>query len=343
MTSRNGTQEHAPSVLEVSDLTVGFPMERARVGLAVDGLNLEVRAGETLGIVGESGSGKSVSLRALLGIVPSPGRVLGGRAIWKGQRDLLQLSRSELREVRGKEIAMVFQDPKESLDPVYSIGDQLIETLTKRRGQSRRDAKARAAELLEKVGIPSAGRRLRDYPHQLSGGMRQRVMIAIAIACEPALLLADEPTTALDVTIQDQILSLLEELQEESGMAIVLVSHDLGVIAGACDKVAVMYAGRIVELGGVDQVVGGPRHPYTGGLLATVPAPAGTDGPRLEAIPGQPPSIGDLPEGCSFAPRCRFSSDACQAIGGALDDRSDGHLSACPFVNVSEHHDRAII
>jgi oligopeptide/dipeptide ABC transporter ATP-binding protein len=328
-------------LLAVSGLTVGFPT-REGYALAADRVEFEIAPGETLGIVGESGCGKSVSMRALLGIVPSPGVVLGGNAIWSGERDLLQLDRRGWSEVRGKQIAMIFQDPQESLNPVYSVGDQLGEALTKRAGLSRTAARRRAVELLHRVGIPAPERRMRDYPHQLSGGMRQRVMIAIALACDPALLLADEPTTALDVTIQDQILSLLADLQEERGMAVVMVSHDLGVIAQSCERVAVMYAGRVVEAGSVDDVLLSARHPYTGGLLAAVPSMPGEHRQAsLQAIPGQAPAITQLPEGCSFAPRCRFARDECRAVDMALDDQRDEHRSACPYVDVS-NADRAV-
>ncbi|HET6447583.1 MAG TPA: ABC transporter ATP-binding protein, partial [Conexibacter sp.] len=312
-------------LLEVSGLRIGFPTHEG-VALAADGVEFSVRAGETLGLVGESGCGKSVSLRSLVGAVPVPGRVLGGTALWRGERDLLTLARDELREVRGKQIAMIFQDPQESLNPVYSVGDQLLEVLTKRLGMRRAEARTRAVELLDHVGIPSAQRRLRDYPHHLSGGQRQRVMIALAIACRPALLLADEPTTALDVTIQDQILSLLADLQAELGMAVILVSHDLGVIAQSCDRVAVMYAGHVVEGGEVDEVLLAPRHPYTAGLLAAVPRmPEQGRAATLEAIGGQPPVITNLPPGCAFAPRCKHAREDCVEVPMTLDDPPNGH------------------
>ncbi|ADB53494.1 ABC transporter ATP-binding protein [Conexibacter woesei] len=326
-------------LLDVSGLTIGFPTSTGHA-LAADGVGFGVDAGETLGLVGESGCGKSVSLRSLLGVIPRPGRVLGGTAMWRGERDLLDASRGDWRAVRGREIAMIFQDPQQSLNPVYSIGDQLVEVLTKRAGRTRRDARARAVELLDRVGIPSARERLRDYPHQLSGGMRQRVMIAIAIACEPALLLADEPTTALDVTIQDQILSLLADLQAESGMALILVSHDLGVIGQACDRVSVMYAGRVVESGDVDEVLLAPRHPYTRGLLAAVPAMPGEQrSERIAAIPGQPPTIADLPPGCSFAPRCGLARAECALVPMELDRRAGAHRSACPFADAARRQE----
>ena len=336
--SASGSAQNAASgapLLQVSGLTIGFPLHEGHA-LAANAVEFEVNAGKTLGLVGESGSGKSVSLRALLGVVPSPGKVLGGTAMWKGADDLLALPQSELREVRGKQIAMVFQDPSDSLNPVYTIGDQLEEVLTKRGGRTRGDARRRAVELLARVGIPAPDRRVRDYPHQLSGGMRQRVMIAMAIACDPVLLLADEPTTALDVTIQDQILSLLADLQAEYGMALILVSHDFGVIGQVCDRVAVMYAGRVVETGTVDQVLETPRHPYTAGLLAAVPGTPGEERRLARGIPGQPPTITNLPEGCAFRPRCPWVRPDCRAVSMDLDDQIAGHRSACPFVDASQ-------
>ena len=335
--------EQAPPVVSVRDLAIGFPTAGG-TALAVQGVGFEAFQGETLGIVGESGCGKSLSLRALLGIVPEPGAVLGGEIAWKGELDLRRDER-RLRAMRGREISMIFQDPLESLNPVYSVGDQLMEVLRKRAGLSRAAAKARAIELLDRVGIPSAAQRLRDYPHRLSGGMRQRVMIAIAIACGPELLLADEPTTALDVTIQDQILSLLVELQQESGLAILLVSHDLGVIAQMADRIAVMYAGRVVETGTVDEVLNAPRHPYTAALIASAPeAVAGgveAVGGRLETIGGSPPSIMELPAGCAFAPRCRYAEDRCVEVDMRLDAGPGAHASACPVVDADDERRRA--
>jgi oligopeptide/dipeptide ABC transporter ATP-binding protein len=318
-------------LLAVRDLTIGFPTADG-VALAVQDVSLSASAGETLGIVGESGCGKSVSLRALLGLVPEPGRVLGGEIAWGGA-DLLRLDRRAMREVRGREISMIFQDPMESLNPVFSVGDQLVEVLRKRKGLARGAARRRAVELLDRVGIPSAAQRLRDYPHQLSGGMRQRVMIAIAIACEPRLLLADEPTTALDVTIQDQILTLLAELQRETGLAMLLVSHDLGVVAQVADRVAVMYAGRVVETGPVEQVLEAPRHPYTAGLIASAPHGSAGSGARLETIGGSPPSIVDRPAGCAFAPRCGHAVERCAEVDMRLDAAE--HATACPILDVS--------
>ena len=324
----------ATPLLRVSGLTVGFPAAE-QVALAVDGVGFEAFPGETLGIVGESGCGKSMSLRALLGIVPAPGTVLAGEVAWEGEVDLLR-EPERMRAMRGREISMVFQDPMESLDPVYSIGDQLTEVLRRRAGHSRTAARTRAVELLDRVGIPSAAQRLRSYPHELSGGMRQRVMIAIAIACGPRLLLADEPTTALDVTIQDQILSLLAELQRETRLTILLVSHDLGVIAQMADRIAVMYAGHVVETGSADEVLDAPRHPYTAALIASAPDATGAvQGTRLETIGGSPPTITELPAGCVFQPRCRHARPACGEVEMTLDRGPGEHASACPMVDAS--------
>jgi peptide/nickel transport system ATP-binding protein len=326
----------ATPLVRVEGLTIGFPSASAGTAVAVRGVSLEAFPGETLGIVGESGCGKSLSLRALLGLVPEPGAVLAGEITWKGEVDLVR-DQARLRSMRGREISMIFQDPMESLNPVYSVGDQLTEVLRLRAGLSRSAARARAVELLDRVGIPSAAQRLRDYPHQLSGGMRQRVMIAIAIACGPELLLADEPTTALDVTIQDQILSLLAELQQESGLTILLVSHDLGVIAQMADRIAVMYAGHVVETGTVDQVLSAPRHPYTMALIASAPeaVEAGAGG-RLMTIGGAPPTITELPAGCAFAPRCRHAQPRCAEVDMRLDRGPGEHASACPVVDAND-------
>jgi peptide/nickel transport system ATP-binding protein len=335
-TSPSPSQEGRAPLVRVRGLTVDFPTADGDA-LAANQVGFDVWPGEMLGIVGESGCGKSVSLRALVGLVPFPGEVVDGEITWQGEVDLLQLDRKRRREMRGTDISMVFQDPWESLDPVYSVGDQLMEVLRKRARLPRDQARLRAIELLDRVGIPSANARLRDYPHQLSGGMRQRVMIAIAIACKPALLLADEPTTALDVTIQDQILSLLADLRKNDGLSIVLVSHDLGVIAQTCDRVAVMYAGRVVETGLINQVLDSPRHPYTAALIASAPRMAGGGGrpDRLRAIDGTPPSIGQLPTGCTFAPRCVYARDVCADVDMSLDKDPSAHASACPIVDAS--------
>jgi peptide/nickel transport system ATP-binding protein len=298
---------------------------------AVDGIDLDVKAGEVLGLVGESGCGKSVTLRSLVRLVRPPGRI-EGRAIWQG-KDLLALPERELRDVRGKQIAMIFQEPMTALNPVLTIRQQIDENLKAHTGLGRAERARRAIELLDLVGIPSAAERLDSYPHQFSGGMRQRVMIAIALASQPRLLLADEPTTALDVTIQDQILKLLLELRDRLGMSVLLVTHDLGVVAQTCDRVAVMYAGRIMEVGPVVEVFRNPRHAYTLGLLGSIPNGGAIREP-LRSIEGAPPSPVDLPRGCPFAPRCTFVTDACRPRRPDLVRVAPDHLSACV------HHDQ---
>jgi oligopeptide/dipeptide ABC transporter ATP-binding protein len=315
----------ANPLLEVSNLRVSFPGETAPV-TAVNDVSFAVRAGRTLGLVGESGCGKSVTLRALIAMAPEPAQVIGGRVLFDGE-DVLGQPRRSLERLRGSRISMIFQDPGASLDPVLSVGAQLTEVLRVKRGVGRREARTEAVALLERVGIPAAARRLRDFPHQLSGGMRQRVMIALAMATSPDLLLADEPTTALDVTIQDQILALLADLQAETDMAMILVSHDLAVIGEHCHEVAVMYAGRIVEFGDVDDVLDNPRHPYTAGLLAAMPHVHQHRGEPLVAIGGQPPDLADLPAGCSFAPRCFHAAPRCRTAPMILDRAEHG--SAC--------------
>jgi peptide/nickel transport system ATP-binding protein len=322
-------------ILAVDGLIVGFPGLEGPT-LAVRGVSFSVGPGETLGIVGESGCGKSLTLRALIGLVPEPGSVLAGAVTWQGAQQLLG-EEEQLREVRGREISMIFQDPLQSLNPVFSIGDQLTEVLRLRAGLSRRDARQRAVHLLDRVGIASASARLGDFPHQLSGGMRQRVMIAIALACDPVLLLADEPTTALDVTVQDQILSLLAELQAENGMSTVLVSHDLGVIAQMADQVAVMYAGHFVETGSCDEILLSPRHPYTAALISSAPRASTASGSaRFAAIGGSPPTIEQVPVGCPFAPRCDFATAGCGEVDMSLDAELGAHRSACPMTDLSE-------
>jgi oligopeptide/dipeptide ABC transporter ATP-binding protein len=322
--------DRAEALLAVRDLVTLFPTATGAAA-AANQISLELRAGETLGLVGESGSGKSVTCRSIMRLVPEPGQIVAGSIQFDG-RDLLALSRREMRSIRGGEISMIFQDPMSSLNPVYTIGDQIIETLRLHRGMSRSTARARAEELLNRVGISSARQRLRAYPHEFSGGMRQRAMIAIAISCNPKLLLADEPTTALDVTIQDQILSLLLELQAENGMAILLVSHDLGVIAQTCDRVAVMYAGHVVEQASVRDLFASPKHPYTVALLAALPELAQASRERrLKPIQGQPPDIARLSEGCPFAPRCDHARELCTDVSMALVQVDVGHDTACPF------------
>jgi oligopeptide/dipeptide ABC transporter ATP-binding protein len=316
-----------PSLLSVEDLHVEFWTRRGTV-YAVNGISFDIAAGETLGIVGESGCGKSVTSLALLGILPRNGRVPKGRALFAG-RDLLQLSDAELRAVRGREIAMIFQDPMTSLNPVLTIGRQIREALETHFGTDRDEAERRAAGLLDRVGIPNPNQRLRDYPHQFSGGMRQRAMIAMALACEPKLLIADEPTTALDVTIQAQILDLLRELVAERDAALILITHDLGVVAGMCERVNVMYAGTFMETGSAEQVFAHPRNPYTLGLLQSVPR---LDMPRqaqLRPIEGNPRDMLSPPRSCPFQPRCRYEVEASRREVPPLEEVEPGHSVAC--------------
>jgi oligopeptide/dipeptide ABC transporter ATP-binding protein len=318
-------------LLEVRRLTVGFPTMRG-ILLAADHVDLALSPSQTLGIVGESGCGKSVTLRAIMDMVPKPGEILSGEVVWRG-RSIVGPGASGMESVRGREITMIFQDAGAALNPVYSVGSQLSEVLRVRLGLSRKEAAERAVGLLRSVGIPSPAERARDYPHQLSGGMRQRVMIAMAVAPGPKLLLADEPTTAVDVTVQQQILALLVELQEQTGMAVILVSHDLAVIGETCDTVAVMYAGHVVERGSRDEVIESPRHPYTKALLAAelVFDPEARRS-CLETIGGRPPDLGDLPPGCPFQERCPAVRPACRDVSMVLDREWPGHGSACPFV-----------
>jgi oligopeptide/dipeptide ABC transporter ATP-binding protein len=318
-------------LLSIRDLTVAFP-SRAGVLLAANRVELALRPGRTLGLVGESGCGKSVTLRTIIRMTPAPGEVIAGAVLWH-DRDLMSLSPAEMRRIRGREITMIFQDPGASLNPVQPVGTQIAEVLRLKLGLGRSEARARAVELLRSVGIPSPTERAREYPHQLSGGMRQRVMIAMAVAPGPGLLLADEPTTALDVTVQEQILSLLMQLQEESGMAMILVSHDLGVIAQTCDDAAVMYAGYVVERGPTDAVINSPRHPYTRALLAAelVFEPLQSRS-RLETIGGQVPDLGDLPPGCPFQARCLHARPECREVPMTLDRPAHEHGSTCPIV-----------
>ena len=324
------TAAPARALLTVRGLSVGFPTQ-AGLLLAVHDIDLAVASGEVVGLVGESGSGKSMTCRAIMDLVPPPGAILSGQIELAG-RDLLSLPPRERRRVRGREVAMVFQDPLSSLNPVFTVGHQIEEVLLRRVGMPRRRARTRAVELLDRVGIPSPAKRLRAYSHELSGGMRQRIMIALALAAEPRLLLADEPTTSLDVTIQDQILHLLLDLRSETGMSIVLVSHDMGVIAQTCDRVAVMYAGYIVEAGTVGEIFARPRHPYTRALLEAIPRlETGRHAGELRAIPGQPPDLARLEGGCPFRPRCPAARAECAAVPMDLLQVAPGHVSACPF------------
>jgi len=315
-------------LLEVNDLRVEFRTDEGTLR-AVDGVSFSIEPGATLGIVGESGSGKSVTSLALLGLVPQPpGRVTSGSAHFRG-RDLLRLSHRELSAIRGNRIAMIFQDPMTSLNPFLTIADQLTEVTRLHLGHRRRQALDHAVDMLEQVGIPDPGRRIFEYPHQFSGGMRQRVMIAMALTCKPDVLIADEPTTALDVTIQAQILELIRRLQQSYGTAMILITHDLGVVAQVCDRVNVMYAGRFVEEAPVEQIFKAPRHPYTIGLLASLPRIAGPSIGRLTPIPGQPPHLAHLEPGCAFRPRCSVAIERCALEAPPLIEIGEGLRSAC--------------
>jgi oligopeptide transport system ATP-binding protein len=313
-------------LLEVDDLTVEFRSTRGTVH-AVNSVSFGIDEGEALGVVGESGSGKTVTAMALMRLLQEPPARIKGSAHFMG-RDLLQMSRSEIRMVRGGEIAMIFQDPMTSLNPVLTVERQITETLELHTDMNAREARTRAIELLELVGIADAERRVRDYPHQFSGGMRQRVMIAMAVACDPKLLIADEPTTALDVTIQAQITDLVRRLRAELGTAIMWISHDLGVVAGLCDRAHVMYAGHVVETGSVDEIFDDHRHPYTQGLLNSIPRLDSRPDRRLDPIQGQPPDLVKPPPGCPFQPRCPYSIDRCQQMP-PLDYVGPGHRKAC--------------
>jgi oligopeptide/dipeptide ABC transporter ATP-binding protein len=315
------------ALLDVRDLEVRFWTGRGIIH-AVNGVSFDIAPGETLGIVGESGCGKSVTSLALLGILPRAGRVTKGAARFEG-RDLIGLSDDELRTIRGKDIAMIFQDPMTSLNPVLTIGRQIREALETHFDMGKKEAEQRAGELLDRVGIPSAKMRLRDYPHQFSGGMRQRAMIAMALACEPKLLIADEPTTALDVTIQAQILNLLRELVAERDTALILITHDLGVVAGMCERVNVMYAGMFMETGAAEQVFGRPRHPYTLGLLQSVPRLDAARKRALQPIEGNPRDMLSPPRFCPFAPRCRYEVEASRQEVPPLEQIEPGHMVAC--------------
>ena len=317
------------SALEVEHLSVEFRLERT-VASAVSDVSLSVDAGETVAVVGESGSGKTVTALAVMGLIDRPGAITGGEIRLAG-RGLVGLSEREYRALRGREIAMVFQDPMTALNPVQRVGDQVAEAIAVHDGTaSRRTARGRAVEMLERVGLSPAGARARAYPHELSGGMRQRVMMAMALANRPQVLIADEPTTALDVTTQAQILELLVDLQGEMGLALVIVTHDLGVVAGVADRVAVMYAGRVVEEGPVDALFGAAGHPYTRGLLASVPRREHERG-GLRAIPGSPPDPARLPPGCAFHPRCALAEDRCRSAVPELRVVAAGHRAACVF------------
>ena len=315
------------SLLEIEGLRTVFRTHGGEVA-AVDGVSLAVARGKTLGIVGESGCGKSMLSLSVMRLVPQPGTVAAGRVLLEG-KDLLTLSDAEMRQVRGRRISMIFQEPMTSLNPVFTVGSQIVEAMrAHEKGTSHAELRKRAIEALEKVRIPSAERRLDEYPHQMSGGMRQRVMIAMALACSPDVLIADEPTTALDVTVQAQILDLLRDLQGQTGMAIILITHDLGVVAEMADEVAVMYAGRVVEKAATSAIFDDPQHPYTLGLLGSIPRVEETRD-RLLAIEGAVPPPFQLPKGCRFHPRCVFATGACQVDVPSLRVVAAGHEAAC--------------
>ncbi|PZX17658.1 peptide/nickel transport system ATP-binding protein/oligopeptide transport system ATP-binding protein [Palleronia aestuarii] len=315
-------------VLDVRDLKTVFKTRTGEVH-AVNSISFDLRPGELLGVVGESGSGKSVTMMSLIGLLPSPpAQIRGGTVTFEG-RNLLTVPEADLRKIRGRRIGFVFQDPMTSLNPVFTVGDQIIEPIRKHMRLDRKAARARALELMQLVGIPDAARRLTDYPHQFSGGMRQRVMIAIALACDPDILIADEPTTALDVTIQAQILDLVHDLREKLGMAIVWITHDLGVIAGIADRVMVMYGGQVVEQAPVKELFARPRHPYTRALLKTIPSVRGARAPKLTVIEGQPPILGAAPEACSFRDRCPYRFAACDAANPPRFEVGPRHDAAC--------------
>ena len=317
-----------PTLLEVKGLRTQF-QTREGIVYAVNGITYQLDEGETLGIVGESGCGKTVNVLSLLRLIPEPpGKIAGGQALFQG-KDLLKMASDEMRHVRGAQIAMVFQDPMTSLNPVLTIGRQLTEALELHLGMNKEQSRQRAIELLSMVGIPMAGDRLSDYPHQFSGGMRQRVMIAMALSCTPQLLIADEPTTALDVTIQAQIVELVKRLRDELGMAIIWITHDLGIIAGLAKRVIVMYAGFIIEEAPVRELYADPRHPYTLGLLGSLPRVDDTAHRRLVSIEGLPPDLLGLPPGCPFAPRCIYAIDRCQKENPPLESVGPGHWKAC--------------
>jgi peptide/nickel transport system ATP-binding protein len=318
------------ALLEIKGLKTHFKTDDGWLH-AVDGVDMAIDAGETLGVVGESGCGKSVTAKTVLKLIDMPpGKIVAGQVLWQG-RDLVPLGGSEMRRIRAKEIAIIFQEPMTSLNPVYTVGEQIAESVRLHDGTSRKASMERAVEMLRLVRIPTPERRARDYPHQFSGGMRQRVMIAIALACNPKLLIADEPTTALDVTIQAQILDLMQELKERLGMAVMLITHAMGVVAETAQRVVVMYAGKVVEEAPVAELFAHPRHPYTQGLIRSIPRidTAATHKVRLEAIAGTVPTLVAPPEGCRFAARCKFATPACTAATPALREVAPGHKVAC--------------
>lgn len=312
------------ALLEIKQLKTVFHTDQG-IARAVDGVSFSIEKGQVLGVVGESGCGKSITSLSILRLVPPPGKIESGEISFD-DKNLLSLSEKDMRSIRGNQIGLIPQDPMTSLNPVYTIGAQIIEAIELHQKVSRQEAKKRAIEVLERVKIPQAAQRIDDYPHQFSGGMRQRVMIAMALSCNPRLLIADEPTTALDVTVQAQILDLMREIQKDRDMSILLITHDLGVVAEMCDRVCVMYAGAVVESASVHELFNNPSHPYTKGLLASVPKP---DATRLLPIDGQPPSLVDLEQGCRFAERCPLKEDDCLEAIPPLEEKSSDHYVRC--------------
>jgi oligopeptide transport system ATP-binding protein len=319
----------AEPLLAVKNLKTQF-FTQDGVVKAVNGVSFQLMPGETLGIVGESGCGKSITAMSIMRLIPTPpGKIVDGEVMFQG-KDVLKMNDQQLRGVRGNDIAMVFQDPMTSLNPVLTVNRQIGESLELHKGMSKSESRARAIELLKMVGIPNAEQRVDQYPHQFSGGMRQRVMIAMALSCDPMLLIADEPTTALDVTIQAQILDLMKKLQQERGTAVILITHDLGVVAGMADRVQVMYAGTIAETADTYELFGNPRHPYTLGLMKSIPR-LDSVGSKLDPIRGLPPDLVDLPDMCPFSPRCDFSEEVCERKAPVLREVGPGHQVTCHF------------
>ena len=328
------------NLLTVEDLKVSFFTHAGEVK-AVRGISYELKPGEVMGIVGESGSGKSVSSYGLMGIIPEPGRIIGG-SIMFDNTEITKLTEKELLKIRGKDIGMIFQDPMTSLNPVYTVGNQINETLKKHTVLNKEQRKARIIELFQLVGINQPEKRIHQYPHEFSGGMRQRVMIAMALACNPKLLIADEPTTALDVTIQAQILELMKELKSKINMSIIFITHDLGVIADICDKVAVMYAGNIIETGTIDEIFYAPKHPYTWGLLKSIPKLNVENHERLIPIDGNPVDLINPPAGCSFAPRCKHCMKICLDNVPPMHTVSEGHNTLC-WLPIKEEYEKGVV
>ncbi len=342
-TSANVAANNDEPLLVVNNLQTQF-FTQDGVVKAVDDVSFYIKPGETLGVVGESGSGKSITGLSLMRLVPiPPGRIVNGEVIFQG-KDVLKMSDEEVRSIRGNEIAMIFQDPMTSLNPVLTINRQISESLILHMGMNKERARARAVELLEMVGIPNATERVDQYPHQFSGGMRQRVMIAMALSCNPKLLIADEPTTALDVTIQAQILDLMRNLQSETGAGVLMITHSMGVVAGMADRVQVMYAGHIVETASTEEIFANPRHPYTIGLMKSIPRLDARSKEKLQPIRGLPPDLIDLPDMCPFVPRCNYAREQCEQKNPPLMEVSPGHMSACWFHNeVSKDDDQDVI